>query len=1160
MAINKKLIFWKSSTFNPPTSPSDTTKDVLWNSIVFFDSTAGTYANSIWTHGKVFGSGVWGTNQTNYVPLAIGNTTYNLSKDGHTHSYLPLSGGTITGQVNLTTTTITTPPANTIALAAKSDGLYQKIGTVETKLALTTDLTWANITSKPTTLAGYGIVDAYDRATTDTNFEIRRPTNGVYNNLGSPTIREAALFHGQMNNKLRFIPAQIQEESTDGTVWTTSTRATNDQLKDVMLGEGQVGNITAIPTPAIGGRGYYRLTWDSSQTGYVYLSELYIYNSTSGNNVKFKVEGYQVSNSNWIEVTSGTISNWPGHTYIPHTSIPFHPTVNTNGFYRQMRITFSIESATYTNPFTIYSIEWFGGYPAGRRNIESYDRYKNVTFPASVNATSFVGNLIGNATSATTATTATKLSTTRTFALTGDVAGSVLNDLTSGFSITTTLANSGVSAGTYRSVTVDAKGRVTAGTNPTTLADYGITDAVTINTRQDILGSKVFTKSARAIDPSGQPIMVNGIGPTSSALGDYAGIGFHNPGISWANLIYDGSFRLLNNDFSAYQSIYALSFVKSGGTATQFLMADGSSFDKPTTLAGYGITDAYTKAQVDTSLNDKVSKSGDTMTGNLTAPTFIGALQGNAMSATGLQYARTLWGQLFDGNSNVSGTLDLGSGDLTWGGWGNGKAAINGNGGLNIYPLGNQNAGNVNINGYMVYHTGNLSPVTLNTEQYISANKTFAGGINGFVKQASKTNPTEQPVYINGTGGATLGESAAIGFHNPGRNYSSIVYHDGLFKFMNSAMSGYNGIMASTGNFTDLTANYIPKHSASGLTNSLIYDNGTNVGIGTTDPQALLQVGGTNNGIIRLKASSYDWWDLQSTFNYSNPDLIFSTSTGEKLRINASGNVGIGYNNDITGGKLLVNGNVGIGTTNPFYNLDVVGTINASTSITAPTFIGTITNASALNSKSSTYYTDYDERTLGDSVNFNNITYDFQNRSFIVSPVYPQNFTGQTNTPFIDYGQMITFGGLGAVFPFQLAVSDAGKMAFRCKYRPTNNTVIDSSWWSIYHTGNSNNVSTDWTARYSYAVGFYESSDIRLKTNIKELDSSLAANINLVEFDKQGKHGYGVIAQEIEQYYPTLVTEGADGYKTVNYTELAMIKIKYLEEKIKELERKIKWG
>ena len=40
-------------------------------------------------------------------------------------------------------------------------------------------------------------------------------------------------------------------------------------------------------------------------------------------------------------------------------------------------------------------------------------------------------------------------------------------------------ANSGVTAGTYKSVTVDEKGHVTGGTNPTTLSGYGITDAYT---------------------------------------------------------------------------------------------------------------------------------------------------------------------------------------------------------------------------------------------------------------------------------------------------------------------------------------------------------------------------------------------------------------------------------------------------------------------------------------------------------------------------------------------------------------------------------------------------------------------------------------------------------------------------------------------------------
>ena len=42
---------------------------------------------------------------------------------------------------------------------------------------------------------------------------------------------------------------------------------------------------------------------------------------------------------------------------------------------------------------------------------------------------------------------------------------------------TISLAASGVSAGTYKSVTVDTYGRVTNGSNPTTLGGYGITDA-----------------------------------------------------------------------------------------------------------------------------------------------------------------------------------------------------------------------------------------------------------------------------------------------------------------------------------------------------------------------------------------------------------------------------------------------------------------------------------------------------------------------------------------------------------------------------------------------------------------------------------------------------------------------------------------------------------
>jgi phage-related tail fiber protein len=48
------------------------------------------------------------------------------------------------------------------------------------------------------------------------------------------------------------------------------------------------------------------------------------------------------------------------------------------------------------------------------------------------------------------------------------------------------LASGVVTVGTYKSVTVDTYGRVTAGTNPTTLSGYGITDA--LSTSSDIDG------------------------------------------------------------------------------------------------------------------------------------------------------------------------------------------------------------------------------------------------------------------------------------------------------------------------------------------------------------------------------------------------------------------------------------------------------------------------------------------------------------------------------------------------------------------------------------------------------------------------------------------------------------------------------------------------
>ena len=96
----------------------------------------------------------------------------------------------------------------------------------------------------------------------------------------------------------------------------------------------------------------------------------------------------------------------------------------------------------------------------------------NKTYRWSGSAYVWINSIAGNA------DTATKLITARTIAATGDATWSVSFDGSANASAALTLASSGVSPGTYFSTTVNSKGLVTAGSIPTTLSGFGITDGV----------------------------------------------------------------------------------------------------------------------------------------------------------------------------------------------------------------------------------------------------------------------------------------------------------------------------------------------------------------------------------------------------------------------------------------------------------------------------------------------------------------------------------------------------------------------------------------------------------------------------------------------------------------------------------------------------------
>ena len=114
------------------------------------------------------------------------------------------------------------------------------------------------------------------------------------------------------------------------------------------------------------------------------------------------------------------------------------------------------------------------------------------------------GSITGSSGSCTgNAATATKWATGRTIALTGDVTGtSAAFDGSAALSFAATLANSGVTAGTYTKVTVDAKGRVTTGA---TLASA------------DVIGALGFTPANKAGDSFTGSISVSG---SITATGD----------------------------------------------------------------------------------------------------------------------------------------------------------------------------------------------------------------------------------------------------------------------------------------------------------------------------------------------------------------------------------------------------------------------------------------------------------------------------------------------------------------------------------------------------------------------------------------------------------------------------------------------------------------
>jgi len=135
---------------------------------------------------------------------------------------------------------------------------------------------------------------------------------------------------------------------------------------------------------------------------------------------------------------------------------------------------------------------------------------------------------------------------------------------------------------------------------------------------------------------------------------------------------------------------------------------------------------------------------------------------------------------------------------------------------------------------------------------------------------------------------------------------------------------------------------------------------------------------------------------------------------------------------------------------------------------------------------------------------------------------------------------------------------------------PTNNNQLTNGAGYVttdtnttYTAGNGLSlVGTEFLMSGSYTGDFTATGDVtaysdkRLKRNIETINNAVdtVSKLRGVNFEKDGRHSTGVIAQEVEEVLPQVVHTAPDGMKSVAYGNIVGLLIEAIKEQQKEIE------